>query len=510
MPGPTRRDFLKFGSIVSGALAASRLVLHSVPDPLGVSALPNVLIFVFDAMSAKHLSLYGYPRRTSPSFERFAARATVYHQHYAAGNFTTPGTASILTGLYPWTHRAINQSGLIVRDRVDRNLFRWMGARYLRLAFSQNMWPNYFFGQFEGSIEKVLSPGAFSLLDQGVGAVFTGDLGNSHRAFDDLLFHDQHAPASLVFGLAENMALYETVVQAGRHEDPNDIAQADSPPIFFRLRDVFNGILKTIGGLKAPFLAYIHLWSPHDPYRPTHEFGNLFEDKWHPAKKPVHVLARGASLSDIEKERLRYDRYIANVDLEFGRLLDGLRASGILDHSYLVITSDHGEMMERGAVGHMTPLLYDPVVRSPLLVSAPGQTARQDIHVPTSSVDLLPTLLHLTGGEIPPWAEGQLLPGLGGREDPERSVFVCEAKENHPYQAWSQASFALRKGNYKLTYYMGYEKLDRRDRFELYDIDADPEELHDLYSESSPTAQDLRRELLERVRAENARYPKPG
>jgi arylsulfatase A-like enzyme len=356
----------------------------------------------------------------------------------------------------------------------------------------------------------VLSPGAFSLLDQGVGAAFMGDLANSHRAFDDLMFHDQHAPGSLVFGLAENMALYETVVQAGKQGDPLDIAQADSAPIFFRMSDVFDGLLKTIGSLQAPFLAYLHLWSPHDPYRPTHEFGNLFEDGWHPVKKPIHPLSRGTRLSDIEKQRLRYDRYIANVDFEFGRLLDSLRAKGILDHSYVVVTSDHGEMMERGDVGHMTALLYDPVVRSPLIISSPGQVARQDVHTPTSSVDLLPTLVHRAGGEIPTWAEGRVLPGLGGVEDAQRSVFVCEAKENRPFQAWSQASFALRKGDYKLTYYMGYDKVNRQDRFELYDIASDPEELHDLYSESSPTARELRGELVERVQGENARFRKAG
>ncbi len=507
----SRRDFLKVSSVLSGALAVSGLR----PGPVSQlrasgGSLPNVVILVFDAMSAKHLSLYGYPRKTSPNFERFAARANVYYQHYAAGNFTTPGTASLLTGLYPWTHRAINQSGLIVRDRVEQNLFLALGSRYDRLAFSQNLWPNYFFGQFEGNIERVLSPGAFSLLDQGVGALFTGDLGNSHRAFDDLLFHDRHAPASLVFGLAENMALYETIVQAGKHGDLNDIAQADSPPLFYRMRDVFDGILATIGKLKSPFVAYLHVWSPHDPYRPTHEFGNLFEDDWHPVKKPIDALSRGTRYVDMEKQRLRYDRYIANVDFEFGRLLDGLQAKGILDQSYVLVTSDHGEMMERGDVGHMTPLLYDPVVRSPLIVSSPGQTAHRNLHIPTSNVDLLPTLAHLTGAAAPWWAEGRVLPGLGGSEDLQRSIFTCEAKENHPYRAWKQASFALRKGDYKLTYYMGYEKLNREDRFELYNIASDPEELKDLYSASSPTAQELRHELIEHVQAANARFTGPG
>jgi len=108
----TRRDFLKLTS----ALALTPLA-QSLPLSAGRGAAqggqPNILIILFDALSAHHLSLYGYPRRTSPNLERFAARANVYHNHHSAGNYTTPSTASLFTGTYPWTHRALNLSSLI-------------------------------------------------------------------------------------------------------------------------------------------------------------------------------------------------------------------------------------------------------------------------------------------------------------------------------------------------------------------------------------------------------------
>ena len=510
MAGPTRRDFLKFGTALSGALAAARLVPQAAQRSPADAALPNIIIFVFDAMSAKNLSLYGYPRRTTPNFERFAAHATVYHQHYAPDNFTTPGTASLLTGLYPWTHRAINESGMITPGRTHQNLFQQMGDAYFRLGFSQNVWVDYFFGQFEGSLEKVLSPGSFSLVDQVFSARFTGDLHHSHRAFDDLLFQDKHAPASLVFGLAQDIQLYEAVVRANNNGDMADVARADNYPIFFRIRDVFDGMLDTIAGLKAPFLAYFHTWSPHSPYEPSRDFAHLFEDDWEPVDKPQQILGEQRPANAARVRRRGYDRYIANVDFEFGRLLEALQARGILAHSHVVVTSDHGEMFERGVLGHVTPLLYDPVVRVPLVVSSPGQTARRDIHLPTSNVDLLPTLVQLTGGEAPAWAEGEVLPGLGGVQDAERSIFFSEAKDARPFEAWSKATFALRRGKYKLIYYMGFEQYGNEDKFELYDIDSDPEELQDLYSESSSTAQDLRRELLARVNAENGKFRQAG
>ena len=99
-------------------------------------------------MSARNLSVYGYPRPTTPNLERFAERATVYHSHIAGGNFTIPATASLLTGTYPWTHRAINHRGMVHQDTVDKNIFRAVGTDYQRLAFPQNVWADLIVSQF--------------------------------------------------------------------------------------------------------------------------------------------------------------------------------------------------------------------------------------------------------------------------------------------------------------------------------------------------------------------------
>ena len=93
----SRRDFLKALGVSS--LALSGLVKsNSIPFENNKTSLnaPNILVLVFDALSAKDVSLYGFPRQTTPNLERAANQATVYHRHYSAGNFTTPGTASLI------------------------------------------------------------------------------------------------------------------------------------------------------------------------------------------------------------------------------------------------------------------------------------------------------------------------------------------------------------------------------------------------------------------------------
>ncbi len=509
MPVLRRRDFLKLGSAISGALAFPWLAHLSGSWTSSQPGAPNILILVFDAMAARHLSLYGYRRDTTPNLARLASRATVYHQHYTAGNFTTPSTASPLTGLYPWTHRAINLSGLIARGLVDHNLFRLAGKGYHRLAFSRNVWPNYFFAQFRHDLEEVLSPASFSLLGPRVSERFGADQVDSLRAFDELLFMNAYPPGSLIFGLADRIEIDRAIALASSPDYPYSLPTTTNSGIPFRLRDTYEGLARTTESLPEPFAAYFHMWAPHEPYRPTAEFAGRFADQWSPKPKPVHVLSDPEKL--VSDEALAYnwqlyDEYLANTDAEFGRLLDSLDASGMLDRTYLVVTSDHGELHERGVKGHVTWLLYDPVARIPLLISSPGQRSRIDVNVPTSNVDLLPTLLHLSGKHVPDWCEGRILPGVGGLEDPQRSLFTMDAKESAALSPLSKGSFAIRKGPHKLIYYRGFPQYERRDHFELFDVDIDPEEVNDLFSETSSVAVDLRSELIEHLNTADAAY----
>lgn len=486
--------------MLAGTAAASRLTVDGPLAHSGQSGTaPNVLVILFDAMSAANLSLYGYQRRTTPNLERFAERATVYHQHYSAGNFTTPGTASLLTGQYPWTHRAINQGGLIARPLTDRNLFRAIGSQYQRLAFSQNPWPNYFFGQFRRDIEIVVSPTAFGLMRSVYGDKFPSDLIGSYRALDDFLLQDGTPPASLLLGLAARLHGIATAPPA--EQDASG----------FTLRRVFDGLIGAIEALESPWLAYLHLMPPHAPYRPSRDFEGLFDDGWDPPRKPSHRLVdprTHRSPASLKELRQAYDEYIANIDAELGRLLDYLSTHAIFEQSHVVITSDHGEFFERGEQGHLTPLLYDPVVRIPLVVWSPGLTSRQDVHSPTSSTDVLATLAHLSGGQAPEWCEGRLLPARGGTADPERSVFMIEAQTNPAFQPLQRASIAMRRGRYKLIDYMGYPLYRTQHRFEMYDMQNDPEELQNIFSETESTAWSMREELLGRLELADAIYAK--
>jgi len=502
MPDINRRSFLKLAGAATSAVLFPRLD-SSLKQ--GDASFPNIIVLLFDAMSARNLSVYGYPRSTASNLERFAEHATVYHSHSAGGNYTIPGTASLLTGTYPWTHRAINYGGQVKSNMVEDNIFHALGKDYHRLAFGQNVWAQFILTQFMADIDTFLPSSTFGELDYLLSKYFPKDQNMAARALDDFVFKMEREPASMVFGPLHRMLYFRDSTKLKPKGYPRGLPQNVNYPLYFRLEDVFDGLASLLQDLSSPFFTYIHLFPPHAPYRASDKFYSKFLDGCSPVKKPVHRLGDGLSDLVIKMERRYYDEYVASLDWEFGRLLDAMEDAGIFENSYVVITSDHGEMFERGEKAHATVLLYDPVVHIPLMISAPGQKVRSDVYAPTHAVDVLPTLLQVAGKPVPSWCEGRLLPGLGGVEDMERSHFIVEAKSTPAFQPFKKATIAMQKGNYKLIYYMGYEP---DDTFELYDLHADIEELDDLYPAQPAIAGRMKEELLDSLFESNKPYMK--
>lgn len=503
----TRRDFLKLASTLP-LLAALDRIPASQPKRLAqAQELPNLIIILFDALSAFHLSLYGYPRETSPNLDRFAARATVYHNHHSAANFTTPSTASLFTSSYPWTHRAYTLSGLVSPDVVSNNVFRLLEDKYYQLVFSQNLFADTLLYQFEEHLDQHVGLDSFSLVGHTFyNHLFEGDAIHGLKSYDQFLFKREEAHGSLLLSILNDLntmlryRLSERQLTDIHPYGPPRLANTD---VYFLLEEVMNGVMGLLSESPRPCFAYLHLMPPHEPYVPTRQFLGSFNDGWAPAAKKRHRLAPGVSEKRLNERRQTYDEFIANLDADFGRLLDHMEEIGLLENSYVIVTSDHGELFERGVHGHSTSLLFEPVIRVPLIISSPGQRQREDVRALTSNVDLTPTLLHITGAPIPEWCEGQVLPGLGGEQSLERSVFVVEAKKNLAYSALRKATIALIKGRYKLVRYLGYRHY--RDAYELYDLENDPEELNNLYP-SHPAAGELQAELDRKYQEVNRPY----
>ena len=499
-----RRDFLRLAGLLPLGLAAPRWTRR-----LAAGDRPNILILVFDALSALHLPLYGYPRQTMPNLARLAERAIVYHNHYAGSSFTTPGTASLLTGTLPWTHRAIRGGGRVAEAAVPHNLFEAFGDMY-RLGYSHNSWVEILLRQFASSLEELIPRDRLYLGGSRLSPVglFPADDDIATVAWTRYIDLDEGHAYSLFASTAGRLleqAQRDRYARLFPEGLPGNAARQS-----FLMEDAVGWFGARLPQLPQPFLGYLHFLPPHAPYRPPEGFyGRFAHDGLQFARKPIDIFHSPVAPVDQSRRRELYDEFLLYADRAFGALYDSLEAAGRLENTWLVFTSDHGEMFERGILEHGGEALYDPIVRVPLLIFEPGRRQRLDIHEPTSAADVLPTLAQVTGHAAPAWVEGRVLPPFGP-PDAQRPVYAVLARQNDPNRALTVASTMLVRGSRKLLYYFGYPVLEGSELVKLYDVESDPEEMNDLSTVEKDAAATLLQELKGKIAEVNRPYPGGG
>ncbi len=496
-----RRDFLRVAGLLPLGLAAPRWARQLS----AAGGQQNVIVLVFDALSSYHLSLYGYQRETMPNLTRLAERAIVYHNHYAGSSFTTPGTASLLTGTLPWTNRAIRGGGRVAEALVGHNLFEVFGD-YYRLGYSHNSWVEILLRQFSGSIQDLIRRDQLYLGGSQLSPVglFAADDDIATVGWNRYIELDQGHAYSLFLSRAQQITERQSLAHyAARFPEGLPATTAKQP---FLLEDAVRWFDAATPRLPQPFLAYVHLLPPHAPYRPSREFfGRFAHDGLVFPKKPVDIFHSPVAPVDQTKRRETYDEFLLYADDALGQFYKSLETSGLLDNTWLVFTSDHGEMFERGILEHGGEALYEPIVRVPLVLFEPGRQQRLDVHDVTSVLDVLPTLAHATGHAVPAWAEGTLLPPFG-QADPARAVYAVRCREGDPQAALTMASTILVRGRHKLHYYFGYPVLKGAELAKLYDVQADPEEMNDLAAVQKDITAGMVKEVKTRITEVNKPY----
>ena len=160
--------------------------------------------------------------------------------------------------------------------------------------------------------------------------------------------------------------------------------------------------------------------------------------------------------------------------------------------------------------GATPPTLYQPIIHIPLIILQPEQQKRQDVYTNTSSVDVLPTLLKISGKEIPNWMEGEILPPYSDTDpdqDQDRNIYALEAKKSEKFGVLNPATVTQISGKHKLIYTFGYDEQNGMGpMFELFDLENDPEELENIYSSKQGIASEMESMLLKKIQDVNEPY----
>jgi arylsulfatase A-like enzyme/Flp pilus assembly protein TadD len=210
----------------------------------------------------------------------------------------------------------------------------------------------------------------------------------------------------------------------------------------------------------SQWFAWVHLYDPHEPYTPPEPFASRY------VQDP-------------------YDGEIAYADAALGRFLDRLRAAGALDHTLVVVASDHGESL--GEHGERTHGLfaYDATLRVPLVWWAPGAIRPAVVASPARLVDVVPTILDLIGAAPGTFDGRSLRPFVAGERPFDDPASYFEALNANLTRNWAPLRGIVRD---RL-------KLVDLPIPELYDLAADPGEQKNLYASQRDRARDLEARL---------------
>ena len=239
----------------------------------------------------------------------------------------------------------------------------------------------------------------------------------------------------------------------------------------------------------TPFFLYVHFMDVHHPYDAPGEYHEMFVDE--PGE---YYYENGPSnLSEVDLEYMRglYQGEIRYLDDRIKVLFEFLDREGLRDNTAVVFTSDHGdEFQEHGGLGHGTTL-YNELLHVPLFI-APNEKlfGRLPIEVerPVRGVDILPTILDISGVAPPESIDGVSLMGLVTRR-PDGAVpkrFVGGVVSMHSGESY----LTLIDGDYKYIY-----NITRNDG-ELYNVIYDPLDRINLADSIPAVAFDMRDKLL--------------
>lgn len=484
----SRRSFLKAGTGVVGAMALGSAPLQlrggGKPDP----PRPNFIFLTTDGHRPHALSLNGNQIVHTPNFDRIGREGIQFRNSFVVNALCLPARATALTGLYSHNTGCVDNKGRVIPKEVPlfTDLLRDVGyevalsgkAHVGRLG--EREW-DYYFG-FPGAATDYFWP----VIEKGS--------------------HGHVNPPETYEGYVDDVVT-ERAIQwlKQRREKPFCLVlwfQSPHGP-FFRARrhlDLYNGLaIPKPGTFDDDLKGY-----PGKP-RAFADADNKIGGPYARSSKVRGNCAR--SLEEITKD---YYAGIAAVDDNVGKVFQALRDMGQLDDTVMLFTSDHGFFLGEWRM-YDKRFMHEPSIRTPMLVRYPrmiraGSTANNMV----LNTDLAPTFLDLAGVRIPEWMQGQsLVPFLKGDEPKSwRRDWLYEYFE-YPGPHNVRKNRGVRTERYKLIHY--YEAPEE---FELYDLQEDPGELHNLYGEprTAPLARELRQRIdeLRKETDDNYVYEEPS
>ena len=415
---------------------------------------PNILYIMADDHAAHAISAYGSVINQTPQLDRLAAQGMRFDRMFAVNSICTPSRATVLTGKYS------HINGVPVFNRFDGS--QPTVAKYLQAA-----------------------------------GYHTGIIGKWHLESDPTGFDK-----------------WSILPGQGDYFNPTFLEADGKRVIKGYITDITTDL--SIDFLKnrpkdKPFFLMCHHKAPHRNWQPDAKHKAMFAGKVIPEPPTLRDNGVGrsdaireckqkvlenlspndtkgappAGLSDDELLKWKYQRYmqdylacVQSVDDNVGRLLDYLDEAGLAENTLVIYTSDQGFFLGDHGL-YDKRFMYEESIRVPFLVRWPEVIKPGEVQSAMGiNVDFAPTFMDAAGLPLPADMQGRsLMPLFKGKVPSDWRGSWYYRYYHDPGDHNTRAHYGVRTTTHKLIYFW------KKNQWEMYDLIADPSELHNLYSD---------------------------
>ncbi len=402
----------------------------------------NIVFIVLDPLRADHIHSYGYIRDTTPTIDSLTSHGFTFTNDISVSSWTLPADMSLLTGVYPSTHKVINKYTLLSPGKQEISNLKILSPNIVTLA-------------------QFLKKNGYAT------GGFTGSAAVSHE-----------------FGYGEG---FDTYV------DDKDFAGL--PYTYPKAIDWIKS------HTKDKFFVFLQGYDTHGEYVPAGGYDFRFLDSPYKGKlngsKKEEIqlredgLAQGKlflSPDDVRFLNAIYDEKLKRADTELSKFLAEYKKFGLLDKTIFVFTSGHGEeLYDHGQIDHGHSL-YQELIHVPLIISLPGISSGVKVADLVRSIDIMPTVLSLL--DIAP--DEALSKQMQGE-----SLISAMRGKNMNLDAFSETDYRYAVFKRSLTTPDGWKIITDLETNinELYNLRSDKKELDDLSSQNPAKLEEVSTKL---------------
>ncbi len=449
MPIMDRRDF------ISAAVAGAFSTFVASTGHTAPKRKPNIVLILIDDMGQHQLGCYGNPFYETPNIDKIAAQGVKFTQGYAAAPVCSPTRAALMTGKYP--------ARLHITDYIPGNAY----------PFAKLKTPDW---QKSLPLEEVTIP---EMLKEA--GYVSGHFGKWHLSEDK-----EYKPGRP--GDPDTQGFSDVLVLDKPEDNAVAKAWADPDTDAHHVREITDRAIAFIETNRdKPFFCYV-------AHNTIHQLVMEYEPR-------IVKYANKQDAGNRQGNNPVIGAMVETLDKHVGRLLDTLDKHHLAEDTLVIFLGDNGDYFGREGLKPLygwKATLYEGGIRVPFLLRWPNVLpAGLEMHEPVCCIDFFPTFAEIADVKLKPNAvDGvSLMPLLKQSGPLPRTALFWHYP--HYHSIGIGPSGAIREGNYKLIEWFekSIEGVDTPGALELFDLEKDVGERHNLAAEMPEKAADLYQKL---------------